>query len=99
MEVIAEYDVWYRVRDADGVVGWVQRGMITGKRMALIKGANRNLLHHDDPAAPTVARLESGAVGKILSCGKDWCRLEFGKVKGYLRKSEFWGAYEHEKIR
>lgn len=99
VEVVAEYDVWFRVRDADGVVGWVLRGMVTGRRMALIHGASRNLLKDDDPAAPTVARLENGATGKIMSCRKDWCRLEFENVKGYLRKSEFWGAYPDELVR
>lgn len=99
VEVTAEYDVWYRVRDADGIVGWVLRGMITGKRMALIHGATRNLLKDGDPSAPTVARLENGAMGKILSCKKDWCKIEFENVKGYLRKSEFWGAYKDELIR
>lgn len=99
VEIIAEYDVWFRVRDADGVVGWVSRGMVTGRRMALVHGATRNLLQDGSPAAPTVARIENGATGKILSCKVDWCRLEFGNVKGYLRKSEFWGAYPEELIR
>ncbi|MER2520735.1 MAG: SH3 domain-containing protein [Bdellovibrionales bacterium] len=98
IEVTAEYDVWVRVRDADGIQGWVQRGMISGRRMAIIHGSMRNLLKDDEPSAPTVARLEIGATGKIMSCKKDWCNLQFGKVKGYLRKSEFWGAYPDELI-
>lgn len=95
VEILSEYEIWRRVRDQDGSEGWVHKSALSGKRMGLVTGS-RNLLDDAANSAPVVAHLETGAMGQILSCTKDWCRLKFDSVKGYLRKSEFWGAYPNE---
>ena len=84
-----------RVRDSEGSLGWVHKSALTSKRSAIVAGP-RNLLKENSNNAEVVAHLENGSIGQILSCGKDWCRLKFDSVKGYLRKSEFWGAYPNE---
>ncbi len=95
VDITAEYEVWRRVRDAEGDEGWVHRNGLSGKRMALAAGVHD--LHDDaDDASAIVAHLEDGAMGQLLSCKKDWCRLKFEGIKGYLHKSEFWGAYPGE---
>ena len=96
MEIIAEYDIWRQVRDPDGVTGWVNKVELTGKRAAMVSGGAQELRdgHADD--APIVAHLEKDAVGQIVSCAPDWCKVKFDGIKGYLRKSQFWGAYPGE---
>jgi SH3-like domain-containing protein len=96
LEITAEYDVWRRVRDWEGAEGWVHKSSLTGKRGGVITGAQRELRESDKASSPTLAHLESGAVGEVLSCAPEWCRVRFGGIKGYLRKSEFWGAYANE---
>ena len=96
VEVTAEYDIWRRVRDPDGIEGWVNKTELTGKREVLVTGGNHELRDsHDDQAAIT-AHLEAGAMGQLVSCELDWCKLKFDGVKGYLRKSDFWGTYPNE---
>jgi SH3-like domain-containing protein len=96
VEVTAEYDVWRRVRDPEGVEGWVNKTELTGKRSAVVTGALRELRNDKDDSASIAAHLEAGAIGQLLSCAQDWCKAKFGGVKGYLRKTDFWGAYPNE---
>ena len=95
VEIIAEYEIWRRVRDPDGAVGWVHRSAISGKRSAITTKAHELRSSRDDTAA-SLAHLEAGVIGQLLSCNKEWCKLKFDDIKGYMRKGDFWGAYPDE---
>src|SRR5262245_57081238 len=43
VEIIAEFDVWRKIRDWQGTVGWVHQSMLDGRRTARITGADREL--------------------------------------------------------
>ncbi len=96
IQITAEYDIWRRIKDSDGTEGWVQKSALTGKRSAIVTGVMRDLRKDDSVDSAIVAHLEPGAVGQLTSCAKEWCKLKFDSVKGYLRKGEFWGAFENE---
>ncbi len=96
VEVIAEYDIWRRVRDPEGIEGWVNKTELTGKRGLVITGGNHELREDPDDTAAIAAHLEKGALGTIASCKQDWCKVKFDGAKGYLRKMDFWGAYPNE---
>lgn len=96
VEITAEYDIWRRIRDWDGTEGWVHKVALTGKRTAVVTGKRRDLKKEDAADSLVVAHLDVGAVGDVLSCSKDWCRIKFDGIKGYLQKNEFWGAYPEE---
>ncbi len=98
VEVTAEYDVWRRVRDPEGTEGWMNKAELTGRRGAFVTGSGCALRDSRDDRSESLARLEPGTVGQILSCAGDWCKVKFDGIKGYLRKTEFWGAYPHEKF-
>ncbi|MDR3425387.1 MAG: SH3 domain-containing protein [Alphaproteobacteria bacterium] len=96
VEITAEYDIWRRVRDPEGTQGWVNKTELTGLRGAIVTGGAHDLRESRDDQSPVVAHLEAGAIGQITSCAPDWCKVKFDDVKGYLRKSDFWGAYPKE---
>jgi SH3-like domain-containing protein len=96
VEVIAEYDIWRRVRDPEGTEGWVNKTELAGKRGALITGNQHELRDGRDDNAAIVAHLEPGSLGQLISCTQDWCKAKFDGVKGYLRKTDFWGTYPNE---
>lgn len=97
VEIVAEFEIWRRVRDPDGSEGWVHKTEISGRRTAMVMGAPRDLLKSDNDQASVVAHLEMGAVGQLVSCSKDWCKLKFDDgIKGYLRKANLWGAMSSE---
>lgn len=100
VEITAEYEMWRKVRDVEGDEGWVHRNALSGKRTAIITGTTRELREDNDDRANIVAHLQPGAIGQLVSCTKDWCKLKFkGGVKGYLRKPDFWGAYDAETLK
>ncbi|HEU0117387.1 MAG TPA: SH3 domain-containing protein [Alphaproteobacteria bacterium] len=96
VEIVAEYEIWRQVRDSEGAKGWVHKSALTGKRSGIVSGGTRDLHSDPDVTSGAVAHLEVGAVGQLVSCKKDWCKLKFNGIKGYLRKTDFWGAYPNE---
>lgn len=98
VEIVQEFDVWRKIRDSQGSVGWVHQRMVTGARTVIVTGETR-ILHADpDPASPAVARAEPGLIAKLLECRGAWCRLEANDLKGWLRRGEVWGVYADEAI-
>jgi SH3-like domain-containing protein len=37
VEIVLEFDTWRKIRDADGVEGWVYQSMLSGKRTAIVE--------------------------------------------------------------
>ena len=99
MQVLAEYDVWRRVRDMDGEVGWIHVSLLTNERTAVVIGAGYALLRNGDaPDAAVLAEIEPGVVGAVESCGPQTCRLDFSGIEGWVDRSRLWGIYADEHL-
>ena len=100
VELIDGYDVWRKVRDWQGSVGWVHMRLLSPARTAVILANTRTI--YADPArdSSAVAKLEPGVVVKLLECRNAWCRVETErqKLRGWLLRSEIWGVYPDEAI-
>jgi SH3-like domain-containing protein len=98
VEVVAEFDVWRRIRDIDGTEGWVHRSLLRGARSILVTGSMRDL--HDDPSATSniLARLEPGVVAALKRCQPDWCEIQVAGYEGWMKRDELWGVYPDETI-
>jgi SH3-like domain-containing protein len=101
VEVLREYDVWRLVVDSDGTKGWVHEATLVGTRHFVINATGPVMIMHSpaDGAAPS-AQLMPGVVGLIEHCDatSDWCRVRVAHAAGWLKRSEFWGAFPHEQI-
>jgi SH3-like domain-containing protein len=98
VEVTATFDVWRRVRDADGTEGWVQERMLTQRRTVLVTGAVRTLRSAPETGAKVVARAEPGVIAGLLDCKGGWCRIETQNIKGWLPRADLWGVYSDEAV-
>jgi SH3-like domain-containing protein len=100
LEVIREFHHWRQIRDWQGAEGWMHSSMLSSKRSVMVVGGIRTLRDQPDPRGGAAARVEGPAIGKLLSCQKaaDWCRVEFGGVKGWLPRADMWGVYDGEEI-
>ena len=102
IEITAEFEIWRKVRDSEGVEGWVLHSLLSGRRTALIapwkKGAV--IAIHTKPAEsnPVVANLQAGVVANIRSCDGSWCRIFGEGFEGYVQQANLWGAYPNEKV-
>ena len=101
VEILREFEAWRLVVDSDGVKGWVHQATLVGRRNFVITGEKEQVMRHDprDDAAP-VAILKPGVVGRIRSCdaGADWCRVQVGDYRGWLKRSDFWGTFPGEAV-
>ena len=103
VEVIEEFGHWRRIKDIDGIEGWIHLSMLSGRRTFIIHSLNAEpsvLILRGGPSnqSAPVAQVEIGAHGNILECGEGWCRVELTPLRGWLSKHLLWGVYEHEFI-
>jgi SH3-like domain-containing protein len=98
VEIIAENDVWRKIRDWEGTEGWVLSSQITGRRMVIVRGEVGTLRTEPASTANPVAHVEPGVIGKLMECPMpgDWCRIEVGDVRGWIHRHEIWGVYPTE---
>lgn len=104
LEIIQEYDNWRRVRDADGAEGWIFHSLLSGQRMGAIapwlkdKDTTVPLLEKPQDGAVQSAQVEPGAIGEVVTCSGEWCRMKFSRPTGWIRQSSIWGVYPGEVV-
>ena len=102
MEITAEFEIWRKVRDSEGVEGWVLHSLLSGRRTALVtpnkKGENSKVYAHASASADLAATLQSGVIVNIRNCDGAWCLVDGDGFKGYIEQEKLWGVYPNEKI-
>lgn len=103
VEIVAEFDHWRRVRDADGEEGWIYQSLLTGRRTAMVapwrKDNNVSMLTAPSKTAAKVAFIRGGVIGRINSCNGDWCSLNVDGYEGWIEQAMLWGVYPGEFIK
>ncbi len=100
VEVIAEYDSWRRIRDADGGTGWVTAALLDGRRNVVVTGrVNTAILGRPKADAEAIAFAQPGVVAKLLGCAGEWCEISTRGYDGYVARDRLWGVYEGETVR
>ena len=96
LEITAEHGHWRRVRDRDGVGGWIHYSLLSGARTAIIEHDMLELLSQPDQKSMVVARLEMGVIARVMKCDQIWCRLSAAGYKGWAPKARLWGVEPEE---
>jgi len=97
LQVLAEYDVWRRVRDQDGEIGWIHVSLLANERGAIVIGNGYARVRADESEdAPIIAQVAPGVVGRVESCGPSSCRLDFSELEGWIERTRIWGVYADE---
>jgi len=91
-QVIAEFDVWRRVRTADGTVGWMASSMLSDKRTVQITGKDRARIYASAGGGKLVGLADPGAVATLMACAPAACRIKGEGVDGWIAKDRIWGA-------
>ena len=108
VEIIQEFDVWRKIRDVDGSIGWVHQSMLSGTRAGYVTrdGGDKIGLHAGaSDESGVVAWVGPGFPVKINSCEKGWCAVVAtdhpaegtpSNYSGYLPETDLWGVYQGE---
>jgi SH3-like domain-containing protein len=100
VEILAQYDVWRRVRDADGTIGWVHASMIAERRTVLVTAkAPSPVRRSSDPRSPILALAQAGLVAKLEACEASACEIEASGAEGWIDKKNIWGVRVGETFR
>ena len=98
LKVIAEYEVWRKVIDHDGTTGWMHTKLLTGRRTALITNRVAKLYKSVEDNSKIVGYAERNVLMELQYCKYQFCRVAHPKLKGWVRRDEFWGLLEDETL-
>lgn len=105
VEIVAEFDTWRRIRDWEGVEGWVHQSLLSGRRGLIVLGDDLASLWSEPRDDSTlVARVEPGAMGRVRRCPPveethhAWCWVEISGFSGWMRRDRLWGVYADEEV-
>ncbi|AHG48880.1 hypothetical protein RLEG12_08050 (plasmid) [Rhizobium leguminosarum bv. trifolii CB782] len=101
LEIIEEYGNWRKVRDCDGIFGWMHRSLLSSRRTAIVGPWLKDTVPLRTQTRGTIqARLEPRVRIQLLSCSLSWCDVavdhEKERLSGFVEKSSLWGVYPNE---
>ena len=96
LEIYAEYENWRRVRDFEGLGGWVHYTLLSGIRYVLIKNELLEMRLLPSIDAQVIAKVPQHNIATLDKCNRDWCRIIDDGYKGWVPKNGIWGVYENE---
>jgi len=103
VEIVAEFETWRRIRDADGTEGWVYHSLLSGRRTGMVTTRVADdlvpLYEKADDKGSVTARLERGVIASVKRCnGEGWCYVTGRGFEGYVQQVRLWGVYPNEKV-
>lgn len=100
VEILAEFDNWRRIRDADGEEGWILAALLSGRRTALVAPWSAakpvRLRNHSRPNSAVNAVVEPRVLVMVDTCAGVWCYVRAETFSGYVRQTRLWGVYPDE---
>lgn len=94
--VISEFDTWRQVKDMTGEISWIHKSLLKGARFVYITPQQTVMYYRPHKESRVVAKVGQGAIGKLMTCQKDWCRITIQNQKGWVQKKDIWGVLSHE---
>jgi SH3-like domain-containing protein len=91
--VVAETDTWRKVRDIKGDESWVHRPALSGIRN-VITTEEATIHKNASVNAETIALTEKDTLLQLEECRKNWCKVSYEKIQGWIQRSKVWGAAE-----
>ena len=93
--VVAETDMWRKVRDVHGDESWIHKPAISGERRVLIL---EDALLRSKPRdnAKIKASIDQNALMTLIECNDtQWCSVQSdGGLKGWTPMRKLWGAHK-----
>jgi SH3-like domain-containing protein len=96
LEIFGEYENWRRVRDAEGMGGWIHYSLLSGVRTVLVRTDLQAVHAKPDDTSHVVAKFERNVVADLEACTVDWCQIIADGYEGWVPKTALWGVYPDE---
>ncbi len=102
VEIVAEFELWRKIKDWQGSESWVHKSMLSGNRTVKITTPGENNIYDKpDYASAVIAKAEDEVIGTIKKCPStsQFCLVDFGSVQGWLPRSNLFGVYPKEEVK
>ena len=91
--VLGTYDIWKRVRDADGTTGWIYGTMVSDRRSIVVTAKRPAAIRQSaDPASHPIAYAQHGVVARLEACEALACKISADGTEGWIKKTDIWGV-------
>tara|TARA_B100000963_G_C22313784_1_gene531192 strand:- start:216 stop:659 length:444 start_codon:yes stop_codon:yes gene_type:complete len=84
-------DNFRKIRDHENNSGWIHISQLSKKKAALVIDDNLILFNNSTKYSNPVAILKKGRLVKIKKCKKEWCKVNTGEFRGWVKKESLWG--------
>ncbi|WP_434513641.1 SH3 domain-containing protein [Dechloromonas sp. ARDL1] len=93
VEVIVRLDGWFKVRDAEGTLAWIETKNLADKRTLVVTAPRAEIRQTDKPDAAIVAELDKWvAVEFVELASAGWAKVRHRDgATGYIRSTQVWG--------
>ena len=101
VEIVAEFELWRKIKDWQGSESWVHKITLNGKRtVKVITPGENNIYAKDDYQSKVIAKVEDEAVGIIEKCPpkNNFCLIKFDNIEGWVSRQNLYGIYPDEII-
>ena len=98
VEITAEFDIWRRIRDSEGTVGWIHQSLLSSHRTAIVSEPIVSFKRKPTADSPIVFKAEKGVILDVIKCNQTWCQLKYNKDKAWVQKHSIWGIYSAELV-
>lgn len=93
VQVIAETREWRKVCDPEGSIVWIHRSVAKGSRSVFNGSAHEVPIRTGrSETAPLRARLSARSLVSLDECRDGWCRVQAGKIKGWVQADSVFGT-------
>jgi SH3-like domain-containing protein len=100
VRIIAQYDVWRRVQDWQGSIGWIHSSMLSEARTVIVTSKKQAPIRKsDDPSSKILALAAPGVIAKLEACRAKACEVDASGTDGWIDKKNIWGVNASERFR
>ena len=86
-------DNFRKIRDHENNSGWIHISQLSKKKAAIVTDDDVILFNSSTMYSSPIAILKKGRLVQIKKCKKNWCRLNTGEFKGWVKKESLWGLF------
>ena len=90
VEVLEQYEQWYKIKDIDGTTGWMHKSLLSNKRYFIVI---KTTLIYTNPRKTSKIRayVDPRVIGKLINCENEWCKVQVQDINGWMIKDYIWG--------
>lgn len=93
VEVVVRLEGWFKVRDAEGSLAWIEARNVAERRMLVVIAPRAEIRQADKPESAVLAELDKWVGLEFVEMASPgWARVRHRDgVTGYVRSTQVWG--------